>query len=144
MYAILEDGKVSKFGSLSELFPSVSFAASGPDKEWLTLNNVTDVEMTMPYNQDTEELVYLDAPKVTKGGKVIGVEAKKLSDENAWARIKMKRNDLLTKTDWTQLADTLTPEMTKKYAEYRTALRDITSAKSPSDVIWPEDPAKGA
>lgn len=144
MYAIIEDGKVAKSGSISELFPNVSFPTSGPDKDWLELNNVREVETSIAYNQDTEEVVYLDKPKVLKNGKVIGVEAKALSDDAAWARIKAKRNDLLSKTDWTQLADTLTPEMTKKYAEYRTALRDITSAKSPADVIWPEDPAKGA
>lgn len=144
MYAILEEGKVAKWGSISELFPNVSFPASGPDKEWLELNNVKEVETSIAYNQDTEEVVYLDKPKALKGGKIVGVEVKALSDDAAWTRIKAKRNDLLTKTDWTQLADTLTPEMTKKYAEYRTALRDITSAKSPADVVWPEDPAKGA
>ena len=126
MYAILEDGKVSKAGSLTELFPSVSFAAAGPDQEWLTLNNVTEVQMTLDYNEDTEELVYLETPKILKGNKVVGVEVKALPADLAWARITAKRNDLLTKTDWTQLADTLDPEMTKKYAEYRTALRNIT------------------
>jgi len=143
MYAILEEGKAVKWGSLSEIFPNVSFAASGPDQGWLVENNVVDVVMTLEYNEDTEELVYLDEPKLDKG-KVVGVEVRKLSDEDAWARIKTKRNYLLTSTDWTQLADTLTPELTKKYAEYRAALRNVTSAKLPSDVIWPGDPAKGA
>ncbi len=143
MYAILEEGKAVKWGSLSEIFPDVSFAAAGPDKDWLKENGVVDVSMTLPYNEDTEELVYLDEPKV-EDGKVIGVAVKKLSDEDAWSRIKNKRNNLLVSTDWTQLADTLTPELTKKYAEYRSALRNVTSAKSPSDVVWPEDPAKGA
>jgi len=116
MYAILEEGKAVKWGSLSEIFPDVSFAAAGPDKDWLKENGVVDVSMTLPYN----------------------------ADEDAWSRIKNKRNNLLVSTDWTQLADTLTPELTKKYAEYRSALRNVTSAKSPSDVVWPEDPAKGA
>lgn len=143
MYAILEEGKAVKWGSLSEIFPDVSFAAAGPDKDWLKENGVVDVTMTLPYNEDTEELVYLDEPKV-EDGTVVGVGVKKLSDEDAWSRIKNKRNNLLVSTDWTQLADTLTPELTKKYAEYRSALRNVTSAKSPSDVVWPEDPAKGA
>lgn len=143
MYAILEEGKAVKWGSLGEIFPDVSFAAAGPDSDWLQGQGVVEVTMTLPYNEDTEELVYLDEPKVD-GGKVIGVAVKKLSDEDAWARIKNKRNNLLVSTDWTQLADTLTPELTKKYAEYRSALRNVTSAKSPSDVVWPEDPAKGA
>jgi len=143
MYAILEEGKAVKWGSLSEIFPDVSFAAAGPDSDWLKENGVVEVIMTLPYNEDTEELVYLDEPKVD-GEDVVGVAAKKLSDEDAWARIKNKRNNLLVSTDWTQLADTLTPELTKKYAEYRSALRNVTSAKSPSDVVWPEDPAKGA
>ena len=73
MYAILEDGKVSKAGSLTELFPSVSFAAAGPDQEWLTLNNVTEVQMTLDYNEDTEELVYLETPKILKGNKSLKI-----------------------------------------------------------------------
>lgn len=144
MYAILEDGKVSKWGSLSEIFPNVSFAAAGPDEDWLILNNVTAVDMTASYNKDTEELVILDKPELTKDGKVVGVKVNKLSDEEAWARIKSKKNDLLAKTDWTQLADTLDPALTKKYAEYRAALRDVTSAVSPADVVWPKDPSEEA
>lgn len=143
MYAIVEEGKAVKWGALSEIFPNVSFAASGPDSDWLKENGVVEVSMTLNYNEDTEELVYLDEPK-SEGDKFLGVAVKKLSDEDAWSRIKNKRNNLLASTDWTQLADTLTPELTKKYAEYRSALRNVTSAKSPSDVVWPEDPAKGA
>ena len=70
------------------------------------------------------------------------VPAEMLSSQ--WELMRAERNSKLAATDWTQLADTLTPELTKKYAEYRSALRNVTSAKSPSDVVWPEDPAKGA
>ncbi len=143
MYAILEDGKVSKWGSLSELFPNVSFAASGPDSEWLEDNNVVLVEMSLSYNQDTEELQTLEKPEL-KDGKIIGVKVEKVSDEEAWARIKNKRDGLLSRTDWTQLPDTLDADKTKKYADYRAALRNITSVASPSDVVWPKDPSEGA
>jgi hypothetical protein len=143
VYAIVENQKVVSSGTLTELFPSISFPATGPDQEFCKENNLTAVEMTAKYNKDTEELVFLDTPKVTKGGKVVGVEVKKLSDEDAWTRIKTKRDQLLTSTDWTQLPDTLDAAKTKAYAEYRAALRDITSAKSPADVAWPKDPNEG-
>jgi hypothetical protein len=143
VYAIVENQKVVSSGTLTELFPSISFPATGPDQEFCKENNLVAVELTAKYNKDIEELTYLDAPKITKGGKVVGVEVKKLSDADAWARIKTKRDQLLTSTDWTQLPDTLDAAKTKSYAEYRAALRDITSAKSPADVVWPKDPNEG-
>lgn len=46
----------------------------------------------------------------------------------------------LKDTDWTQLPDV--PEATKTlWAEYRQALRDITSQEGfPYDIVWPEVP----
>lgn len=143
MYAIVKEQKVVAHGTLTELFPNVSFPASGPDDKFLEDNFAVKVDYSVTYNKDIEELVYLDTPTITKGGKVIGAEARKLSDEDAWSRIKTKRDQLLSETDWTQLPDTLDAAMTKAYADYRAQLRDITSAKSPADVVWPKDPNEG-
>lgn len=51
-----------------------------------------------------------------------------------------KRNQLLTESDWTQVADA--PQATKdKWAPYRQALRDVPQqAGFPENVVWPVKP----
>lgn len=49
-----------------------------------------------------------------------------------------ERDKLLSETDWMALSDT---KMSKPWATYRQALRDITKQKGfPSDVTWPVRP----
>ena len=60
----------------------------------------------------------------------------------SWDNIREIRNQLISKTDWTQLADSPLTETEKAaWVIYREELRDITeSFNSPSEVIWPEAP----
>ena len=53
--------------------------------------------------------------------------------------IRSKRDDLLNKSDWTQMADTaLSEEEQEKYRTYRQALRDITKQEGfPYEVEFP-------
>ena len=54
--------------------------------------------------------------------------------------IRDRRNDLLSKSDWTQVADV--PVDKQAWAIYRSELRDITLQESfPLSVIWPTAPA---
>jgi hypothetical protein len=62
-----------------------------------------------------------------------------------WDNIKRKRNDLLARSDWTQLADnTLTDEQKAEWCTYRQLLRDLpqtySSATSKSEITWPTKP----
>lgn len=62
-----------------------------------------------------------------------------------WDNIKRKRNDLLARSDWTQLADnTLTDEQKAEWRTYRQLLRDLpqtySSATSKSEITWPTKP----
>lgn len=53
--------------------------------------------------------------------------------------IRAKRDTLLLKTDWTQVADA--PVDQAAWATYRQALRDITEQESfPQTVTWPVEP----
>ena len=54
--------------------------------------------------------------------------------------LRLKRNQLIAETDWTQNGDV--PESVKdKFQPYRQALRDITETYSSLDeVVWPEKP----
>jgi len=53
-----------------------------------------------------------------------------------------ERNLLLRESDWTHVTDTkLTAEEQTAWANYRQALRDITTQPGfPTDIIWPERP----
>lgn len=68
------------------------------------------------------------------------IVAKEPVQEDNAASILLLRQQLLQKTDWTQLPDV--PESTRlAYVEYRQALRDITEQDGfPDNVIWPNYP----
>jgi len=59
-----------------------------------------------------------------------------------WDSIRAQRNQLLTQSDWTQLADApLTQEQKTAWSAYRQALRDVpASFSTPEEVVWPAIP----
>lgn len=61
-----------------------------------------------------------------------------------WDYVRNDRNDLLAKSDWTQLADCpLTDGDKAAWAAYRQALRDITTQTDINNLVWPQSPADG-
>tara|TARA_B100000902_G_scaffold398149_1_gene463950 strand:- start:11495 stop:11866 length:372 start_codon:yes stop_codon:yes gene_type:complete len=59
---------------------------------------------------------------------------------DTWDQMRAYRNKLLVESDWTQGADV--PNSIKDpWATYRTALRDITTASSTAEVVWPTKPS---
>lgn len=55
-------------------------------------------------------------------------------------RVRTRRDELLTRCDWTQLPDS--PVDKQAWADYRQALRDVPSQSGfPYSVVWPEEPA---
>lgn len=59
--------------------------------------------------------------------------------ETEWPLVRVKRDGLLSKSDWTQLPDV--PITTKEaWAAYRQALRDITIQADPFKIEWPMPP----
>lgn len=60
-----------------------------------------------------------------------------IKNEMAWNELRMKRNTLLSKSDWTQLKDVDKPEWTT----YRQSLRDLpANTTDPTNVTWPTPP----
>ena len=55
---------------------------------------------------------------------------------DTWDQMRAHRNKLLVESDWTQGADVPT-SIKDAWATYRTALRDITTASTTADVVWP-------
>ena len=63
-----------------------------------------------------------------------------------WDKIRRKRDDLLARTDWTQLSDNgMTDAQRTEWATYRQALRNLpdtySRATDKSDIVWPNKPA---
>ena len=59
---------------------------------------------------------------------------------DTWEQIRQHRNKLLIECDWTQGAD-VPSNIKDPWATYRTALRDITTAATTADVVWPTPPS---
>ena len=59
-----------------------------------------------------------------------------------WADVRMRRDRLLQRSDWTGLSDApMTGPARAQWAQYRQALRDITKQSDPDAIVWPEPPA---
>ena len=64
-----------------------------------------------------------------------------IATRQKWNQIRVQRDDIISKTDWTQLSDSpLTAEQKASWASYRQALRDITTQSDPFNITWPTNP----
>lgn len=60
---------------------------------------------------------------------------------NEWGGIRIRRNQYLLESDWTQLNDSpLTQEKKEEWMQYRQDLRDITTQPDPFNIVWPVKP----
>lgn len=62
--------------------------------------------------------------------------------EQEWVSVRRKRDQLLAESDWmvARAVETGVP-MAADWADYRQALRDITSQHNPFLLVWPTKPA---
>lgn len=97
--------------------------------------------------QITEETYFYLLEQQATGKEIVytpesGLQAiDSVSPSLTWDDIRYTRDQLLAKSDWTQLPDV--PETLKaKWAVYRQQLRDIpTTFATPDLVLWPDTPA---
>ena len=61
-------------------------------------------------------------------------------EKNTWAQMREYRDKLLIESDWTQ-GDDVPNTIKLPYQTYRQALRDIGSAATTADVVWPTKPS---
>lgn len=115
----------------------------GKPGEAYRLYSENSEQITRQQLRDGERCVPVDGP----GPYVIsadGLSTVAAAPDTAgeWLVIRHRRNQLLTECDWTQLPDV--PEETRlAWLPYRQALRDLTDAASPADVVWPTMPGTG-
>ena len=61
-------------------------------------------------------------------------------DASSWGRLKLRRDELLQASDWTQVPDA--PVDHAAWATYRQELRDLpANTPDPRNVVWPTPPA---
>jgi hypothetical protein len=152
MLALIENGSVSAYPySLDRLkiaYPNTSFP-DRPSDETLQAFNVYSVcyETQPSFNSATQVLVEetpifdSEANRWKQVWRVRDLSAEELaqySQEQA-SQIRAQRNELLSASDWTQVADS--PVDKSLWAAYRQSLRDITQQSGfPLSVNWPTKP----
>ena len=150
MYVKIIDNQVSAFpysmATLRQDNPNTSFPAV-VSEDSLSVYDVYKVyyQNNPTYEPKTHKVVPASAPVLvdsvwTITNSVVALTDEEIAENTATqgSTVRDLRNKLLTETDWTALSDnTLTTAM----AEYRQALRDVTSQEGfPYDVTWPTKP----
>jgi hypothetical protein len=136
---VFRDGQVAHY---KEIFPNVSFPASGPSDEFLASAGAYKVSMFRPHTA-MQKLVPCD-PVVEDGFAFIVAVADKTEAEIAAdvaskaAQLRVARDRALSASDWTQVADA--PVNQEAWATYRQALRDLPQAEGWPDVELPSEP----
>ena len=156
--AKIKDNAVEKIGEHTDLFPNVSFPASGPTSDWMTENSVMPVTMSRSYDRMTQKstsvdpyiednVVYLHKIESLTDSEKTAAETE-VNNQTA-ARNREERNRRLAETDWMACSDVT---MAENWKTYRQALRDITkhsnwpNLKVPDmdgsgDNDWPVEPS---
>ena len=136
--AIIKDNAVEKIGEHTDLFPNVSFPATGPTSDWMTENSVMPVTMSRSYDRMTQKSISVDPyiednvvylhkiESLTDSEKTAAQTT--LNNETA-AKNREERNRRLAETDWMACSDVT---MSNDWKTYRQALRDITTHSN-----WP-------
>lgn len=140
-----ETGAVITESEFRAAFPNTSFP------EQLTVDLIGDmgfdVVLEGPQAQPTRyQTAFRDGVEKIDGQWFTKYSAAEMDDETKAAKdaeqaksVRDQRNQKLSDSDWTQLADS--PENKAAWATYRQALRDIpTQAGFPWEVQWPTQP----
>lgn len=96
------------------------------------------------YEKSWQELACDSKAKLIKENNKWRPEKQEDIDSRIWDKVRIKRNDLLAKTDYVFYDDSPVGfEEKEKWKIYRKLLRDITTDfKNPESVIWPVAPNK--
>jgi hypothetical protein len=136
MYALIENGEITRYNvTLPTSVGNTSIPSGATGLEAFGLYPVVGDE---PSHTDRERFsgpsYVFDGTQVNR---VFTVEA--IPDEEKAGQVRAERNDKLTASDWTQVADAPVDKAT--WATYRQALRDITTQSGfPWTITWPDSP----
>lgn len=136
MYALIENGEITRINV--ELPISIGNTSIPKGATGVEAYGLYPIVGNEPSHTDRERIAgpqyVFDGAQVNR---VFTVEA--IPDDEVAGQVRAERNDKLTASDWTQVADA--PVDKAVWATYRQALRDISDqAGFPWTVQWPEMP----
>jgi hypothetical protein len=140
MHIKLNDGQPQPYsiGQLRRDNPQVSFPSTIP-ADTLAEYDVYEVTETPQPSYDSSTQSISQAVELVEDVWTQVWAVAPLPQDQAESNIRSQRDDRLTRSDWTQVADA--PVDKQAWADYRQALRDVPSqAGFPYSVIWPEQP----
>lgn len=136
MYALIENGEITRYNvTLPTTVGNTSIPVGATGLEAFGLYPILGDEPTHTERERIAGPNYVfDGTQVNR---VFTVEA--IPDEEKAGQVRAERNDKLTASDWTQVADA--PVDKQAWATYRQALRDITAQEGfPWTITWPDAP----
>lgn len=145
MYVKLFDNKPSKFpyglGELKKENPGTSFPTAIP-AETLASFDVYEVTPTPAPKFDSTTHSATAWVEHVNGAWLQTWTVQELPEDLAATNVRGIRNQLLSESDWTQIADSpLDPDSKAAWSLYRESLRMIPQqAGFPRDVQWPPEP----
>lgn len=156
LIAKVENRSVVDVADSSQIFPNVSFPASGPNEEFMIDNGCMYVKSTLPYDDNTQKLVSVQPYIVEEDPLhwVCTVEVQPLTPEEIAERQEAERQSnkgqaemLLQQTDWTATIDINNPEYSNPYLgnqpeflAYRSQVRQIAINPPVTVEAWPVKP----
>lgn len=139
---VYKNGQIAHY---KQLFPNVSFPASGPSDEFLTEHGAYKVNAFKEHNRATHKLIPSD-PYIENGWAYTVQVADKTEEELASeisvkaAQKRAERDRLLAASDWTQVEDA--PVNKQEWAAYRQSLRDLPQQEGFPDIELPTKPSQ--
>ena len=151
MHALIENGALKQYpynvAQLKAANPNVSFPATPSDETLQEFGMFRVFNAAQPDLTDTQVLEE-DPPvfssedqRWTQVWRVRDMTAEEVQQRNDGkaAEVRAERNDKLSKSDWTQLADAQVDKAV--WAAYRQALRDVPAQEGfPWTITWPDAP----
>jgi len=136
MYALIENGEITRYNvTLPTSVGNTSIPVGATGLEAFGLYPIVGDEPTHTERERIAGPNYVfDGTQVNR---VFTVEV--IPDEEKAGQVRAERNDKLTASDWTQVADA--PVDKQAWATYRQALRDVTAQSGfPWTITWPDAP----
>lgn len=146
LIAKVENNQILQIADYREMFPNISFPASGIDKDFMDANNLLYVTLWKAHT-DVEKLVSSDA--YLENNQVYTVKVKTKTEEEIKADIASKAAKVRAERN-AKLADTvdkinplrwesMTDSQKENWRVYRKFLLDVPEQIGfPDNVIWPE------
>ena len=147
-YVIADGVNVTKSGTITELFPNVSFPSTGTPADFISDNNLLEINEWITVTEPDEKLVRDVDPYIFEGiayncrKETCNEEEKNSLIAAKWYEVRQIRDDKLQESDWRAIKAAETGvAMSTEWLDYRKALRDLpASTTDPYSVTYPTEP----